>query len=228
MSGQAVQCPKCKLYEKIPNPRRILCLSIMISAILAAAVVFIARELQLHAEKISEAQKQLVEATKPLDHAAKMLASRADVMHVPGGIETAREQILAIQTAGKLSSWETAEWVAVSTHWTFGTSGQLLTPNQLGIAGTVASFTRLKDISPEGIDHLLRVLAAMGVTNEEEAQWRIQQLSTVQQASRAKTFEQFTTGGAKSIIPALAAGASPEMAMAQYAAALDLYYYGGY
>jgi len=42
MAGQAVQCPKCNLYEKVPNPKRTLYLSIIISAILAGVVGFTA------------------------------------------------------------------------------------------------------------------------------------------------------------------------------------------
>ena len=174
-----------------------------------------------YVEKIAEAQKQLVESTKSLDQAAKSLAGQAGIMGKKGGVEAAREQILAIQTAGKLGSFEAAEGVAVSAHSAFGTSGQLLTPGQLGIASATANFARLKDISPGAIDDLFKVLAAEGVSNEDEAKLRIQQLSTVQQASKVKSFEEFMPGAIKSMIPAMAKGASPEMALSQYAAALD-------
>jgi len=172
-------------------------------------------------KEISEAQKGLVESTKSLNQAAKSLAGQANIMGVPGGFEAAREQILTIFKAGRLSSFETAEGVAVSAHSAFGTSGQLLTPGQLGIAGAAANFARLKNISPGAIDDLFKVLAAEGVSNEDEAKLRIQQLSTVQQASKIKSFEQFMPGAIKSMIPAMAKGASPEMALSQYAAALD-------
>jgi len=171
--------------------------------------------------KISEAQKKLVESTKSLDHAAKSLASQADVMHIPGGVEAARKQVLDIQTAGKLSSFEAAEAVALSTHSAFGTSGQLLTPGQLGIAGTVANFSRLKDVGPESIGPLLKVLSSMGVSNEQEAAWRIQQSSIVQQKSNVEAFRDFIPSAVSSMIPAMAKGASPEMALSQYAAALN-------
>jgi len=172
-------------------------------------------------EKISEAQKKLVESTKSLDQAAKSLASQADVMHIPGGAEAARKQILAIQTAGKLGSMEAAEAVAVSTHSAFGTSGQLLTPGQEGIAGVVANFSRLKTVGPESIGPLLKVLSSMGVTNEQEAKWRIQQLSIVQQRSNVDAFKDFIPSAVSSMIPAMAKGASPEEALAQYAGALN-------
>ena len=174
-----------------------------------------------YVEKIAEAQKELVESTKSLDQAAKSLASQADVMHIPGGVEAARKQILAIQTAGKLGSMEAAEAVAVSTHSAFGTSGQLLTPGQEGIAGVVANFSRLKTVGPESIGPLLKVLSSMGVTNEEEAKWRIQQLSTVQQKSNVDAFKDFIPSAVSSMIPAMAKGASPEEALAQYAGALN-------
>ena len=172
-------------------------------------------------EKISEAQKKLVESTKSLDQAAKSLASQADIMHIPGGVEAAREQILAIQTAGKLGSFEAAEAVALSTHSAFGTSGQLLNEEQEKIAGTIANFSRLKDVGPESVGPLLKVLSSMGVSNEQEAAWRIQQLSIVQQKSNVEAFKDFIPSAVGSMIPAMAKGASPEVALSQYAAALN-------
>ena len=174
-----------------------------------------------YVEKIAEAQKQLVESTKSLDQAAKSLASQADVMHIPGGAEAARKQVLAIQTAGKLGSFEAAGAVAQSTHSAFGTSGQLLTPGQQGIASVVANFSRLKDVGPESISPLLKVLSSMGVSSEQEAAWRIQQISTVQQKSNIDAFKDFIPSAVSSMIPAMAKGATPEVALSQYAAALN-------
>jgi hypothetical protein len=169
---------------------------------------------------ISEAQKELVESTKSLDQAAKSLASQADVMGAPGGVEAAREQILQIQTAGKLGSFEAAEGVAVSAHAAFGTSGQLLTPEQLAIAGSVAGFAQREDVSTSSLGNIFKLLGAMGVKTEQEAQRRLEQLSTAQQASGVGDFDAFMPVAIKSIMPALSAGASPEMAMAQLASAL--------
>ncbi len=171
-----------------------------------------------YVNEISEAQKELVESTKALDQAAKSLAGQANVMGVPGGVEAAREQVLAIQKVGRLGSFELAEGVAVAAHSAFGTSGQLLTPEQLAIAGSVAEFAQERSVSPSSVGDLFKLLSKMGVTNAQEADRRIQQLSA---ASKGKGFDQFIASGVKSIIPALAAGESPEMAMAQYVSALD-------
>jgi hypothetical protein len=169
--------------------------------------------------KIKKAQEELVESTKALDQAANSLASQANVMGVPGGVEAAREQVLAIQTAGRLGSFELAKGVATAAHSAFGTSGQLLTPEQLAIAGSVGEFAQQKGLSPSSLGDLFKLLAKMGVTNTQEADRRIQQLSI---ASEGEPFDQFITGGVRSIIPAIAAGASPEMAMAQYANAMKV------
>jgi len=171
-------------------------------------------------DKISEAQKELVESTKSLDQAAKSLANQADVQGVPGGVEAARKQILQIQTAGNLGSFEAAEGVAVSAHAAFGTSGQLLTPEQLAIAGSVAGFTQRGDVSTSSLGNIFKLLGAMGVKTEQEAQRRLEQLSTAQQISGVGDFDAFMPVAIKSIMPALSAGASPEMAMAQLASAL--------
>ena len=101
--------------------------------------------------------------------------------------QAAQQQILEIQTSGRLGSWEAAEGIAVSAHSAFGTTGQLLTPEQVDIAGVVADFAQRKDISAGATDQLFKVLAAMNIQNAQDARLRIQQLSTVQQASKAKT-----------------------------------------
>jgi len=176
-----------------------------------------------HIKEITEAQDKLVESTKGLDQAAKSLASQANVMGVPGGMEAARQQVATILESGVLGSWEQAEAVAVAAHSAFGTSGQLLTPEQLDIAGVVAGFAQRKDVSDRGIDDLFKVLDALGATGSAEAaQHRISQLSTVQQASKIKDFELFISSAIKSIVPAIKYGATPEMAMAQFASALDV------
>ncbi len=174
-----------------------------------------------HLKKISDAQREIAEQAKGLDAASKALASQAGVMGTETGIKASRQQILQIMQGGNLSDFSLAEGVAVSTHSAFGTKGQALTDNQIGIASTVADFAQRKGISSGGVDQLFKVLAAMGVSDQQSAQGAIQKISSVQQASKAKTFEQFISGGVKSLIPAIAMGASPERALADFATTLN-------
>ncbi len=171
--------------------------------------------------KIAAAQREIAEQAKSLDSAAKALASQAGIMSTEGGIAASREQIIKIMQGGNLSDVGLAEGIAVSTHSAFGTKGQALTDSQVGIASTVADFAQRKGISASGADQLFKVLAAMDVSDQASAQSAIQKISSVQQASKAKTFEQFITGGVKSLIPAMAMGASPERALADFATTLN-------
>jgi len=171
--------------------------------------------------KIKKAQEELVESTRALDQAAKSLAGQANVLGKPGADEAARKQILDIHTAGRLGSWEVAESVATAAHSAFGTSGQLLTPDQLAIAGTVAGFAQRRNVDPGAIGDLFKLMAKMGVSNAQEAQWRIAQLSTVQQKSAVQEFKNFMPPAISSIIPAIGQGASPEMAMAHFMATVS-------
>jgi len=68
----------------------------------------------------------------------------------------------------------------------------------------------------------MKLLAAKGVKNREEAEKAIQQLLTVQQQSKIKDFETFLQGGTKSIIDAMTYGASWDMALGQFGSAMDV------
>ncbi len=173
-------------------------------------------------KQIGTATRELADSTKDLDHAAKALASQANIMGTEAGIETSRQQILQIAKAGNVTIPQ-AEGIAVATHSAFGTSGQELTPGQMGIAGAVAGFTQRKDLSGTEAGQLLKLLSAMGVGNVEEAKQRIQQLSTVQQASQEQTFGGFIGGATKAMVPRLADKASVEAALSSYASALDIH-----
>ncbi|MBN2375718.1 MAG: hypothetical protein JXD22_04915 [Sedimentisphaerales bacterium] len=178
-------------------------------------------------KEISAAQKELAEQTRELDQAAKSLASQANVMGTQKGMEGARGQVATIQKRGSLGSWSMAEAIAVSAHSALGTSGQLLTPEQIAVASVVGGFAQRKGISTGGIDSLFKLMANIGETSgqpitEQYAQGLIQKMSTVQQSSKAKSFEEFMPGAIKSMTNSLSLGATPEMALAQYASALDV------
>ena len=125
----------------------------------------------------------MTDSTKDLDHAAKALASQANIMGTEAGIETSMRQILQIAEAGN-TTIPKAEGVAVATHSAFGTSGQELTPGQMGIAGMVAGVAQRKDLGEGEVADLLKLLAAMGVKDVGAAKLRIQHLLSVQQKSQ--------------------------------------------
>lgn len=172
-------------------------------------------------EKINQAQKNLVESTRGLDQASKALASQANIMGTEAGMEGSREDVLFITEAGD-TTIAMGGAVGVATHSAFGESGKRLTPEQREIAGVVAGFAQRKDLSETEAGQLLKLLSAMGVGTVEEARHRIQQLSSVQQASQAQFFKDFIGGATKAMVPRLAAGASVEGALSSYAKGLDI------
>jgi len=178
-------------------------------------------------KKIADAQKEIAEGSKGLDQAAKALASQAGVMGTQEGMSGSREQIRKIQKGGNLDSYEMAEAVAVSTHSAFGTTGQLLTDQQMGVAKSLADFARRKDIDAGGVDDLLKVMAKVGEAtgqpvDEAFAQEFIQKISTVQQSSKIKSFKQFMPGAIKAVMSTMAYGGTVDMALGQYSSALDV------
>ena len=136
--------------------------------------------------------------------------------------EKGKQQILRIHEGAKLESMDQAGDIVSATHSAFGETGQLLTEDQEGIAVAIGNFARLKDIDNKAVGDLTKVLATMGVKNQKEAELRIQQLSKLQQKSKAQNFSEFIVGANKSLIPALSQGASAEFAMAGYSSALDV------
>lgn len=171
---------------------------------------------------IGEAQQKVVESTKSLNDAAKSYAGQVNILGTEGGIDKAKQQILDIQAAGNITDFKLAEAVAISTHSAYGTTGELLAGDNLDIAKTVGGLAQRRNLSAGGTDNLLKLLAGMGVKTQTEAQLRIQQLLTVQQQSKIKNFEEFLKGGTSSIMGAMAFGSTPEMAMAQFASAMDV------
>ncbi len=173
-----------------------------------------------YARKAAAAQRELADSTRELDQATKALASQANVMGSPEGVDQARRQIEAIQQQGRLADWKQAKAIAVALHSAYGTSGQLLSADQMGIAGVVADTAQREDLSGKAVSNMIKVLSAMQASNAQEARQRIQQLTTAQKAAGVDTFEEFITGGIGAILPQLAFGGSPEVAMAQYGGVL--------
>ena len=169
-----------------------------------------------HLTKIADAQRDVINTTKDLNQAAKSLASQANVMGTQAGMTGARQQITQLVGAAGLQTFGQAEAVATAVHSAFGTSGQLLTPGQMGIATAVGQFAQMKDVSQRGVGELLKFLMASGVTNQEEAQKVIQQIATVQQASPVKEFEPFMVGAVKPVIGQMSRGGTLEEGLAGY------------
>lgn len=172
-------------------------------------------------KEVNEATRELTDSTKDLDRASKAMASQANVMGTEAGMEGSREDIETIMKTGNVTAAMAGD-VGVATHSAFGESGKRLTPGQLEIAGAVAGFAQRKDLSETEAGQLLKLLSAMGVKTVEEAKQRIQQLSTVQQASQAQTFGEFIGGATKAIILRLANEASVEGALSSYAKGLEI------
>ena len=194
-----------------------------VSAIIALAAAFIQflKDWLSHITQINTAQKELVESTRALDQASKALASQANIMGTKEGMEGSREDVLSITKTGNTTIAMGGD-VGVATHSAFGTSGERLTPAQREIAGVVAGFAKRKDLSAAEAGQLVKLLSAMGVKTAGEAKQRIQQLSTVQQASQEQTFGGFIGGATKAMVPRLAAGGSVEGALSSYAKGLDI------
>lgn len=184
-------------------------------------VVKLLQSIEERLQRIKTAQKELAESSRDLDQTTKSIASQANIIGQPGWEASARQQAMALQERTGLPIGMAGS-VWVSTHSAFGTSGQLLTPGQQAIAGVVGEYARMKDLSSGEANSLTKLLSAMGVQSAPEAQHRIQQLGTVQQASKAKTFGEFIAGATKAMIPQMAQGASVEYALSGYASALDV------
>ena len=186
------------------------------------ALIAILIKWEQHAQKTAAAQKGLVDSTKGLDQATKAYASQANVMGDPAMVDKGRQQIIDLQQAAKLGTMDQAGNIISATHSAFGTSGELLDKDTMGIATALGNFARMKNVDDAGIGDATKLLAAMGVKNKEEAELRLQQLSTVQLQSKAQTFSEFIGGAIKSMVPALAQKSSPEFAMGAYGSALDV------
>ena len=187
-----------------------------------SGVVALFKQFAEHLEAVAAAQQKIVASSKGFTDATKALAGQAGVMGTQAGLDAAAAQVRQIMALGNLSDYGIASDIAVATHSAFGTPGQLLTEGQMGIGGVVGDFAQRKNISGDASNQLLKLLATAGVNDEAGAQQRIQQLSTVQQASKAKNFEEFISSAIKSMVPAMAQGSSFEFAASQFASAMDV------
>lgn len=201
--------------------------SMLVGMVGVGAAVQVLRNYLDHLKQVNEATKALAETTRGLEQATKSYAGQAGVMGDPKQVAAARDQIRQLQRAAHITDWSTAEGVMVSTHSAIGTTGQLLSPAQLGVAFSVGEFAQRKQLDQAGVDSMLKLIAFVASRegrelNDQTAIDIMNRLSTVQLSSKAASFGEFAPGAIASIMKGMSYGLPFQEATAQFAAAMEV------
>lgn len=164
--------------------------------------------------KIIEAQEKLAKSTETLQESAKGLAIQYGDLS-DAGLTKAATDINTIRKAARITSSQEARDIGIAGDVAFGR-------DRFDLTLATAEFSGRNQLGGDAIGSLFKLLINLNVKSMGDLQQRLQQIQAVQALSPSLEPAAFLTGAIKGVTQSLAAGATFESALANFARAIQL------